>query len=521
MEPAVQTSAGIAKGSIPNESLTPHLEGITVEDIITAERVLSAVANLATQKDGFKVYKQSGLRPFRKALAKCLEIHQQQMYEGKPKDEYYEDREKKRTLKRQKTTEKALQRQYIEKTALRQGRVDRLKAMQEEGAAEEKLKVLMIPDGHVDSEPVLLTENGETPSVQLPCLRSCYVCKVRYRDLHHFYDQLCPSCASLNWEKRRTSADMRGRVAIVTGARVKIGYHVTLKLLRAGCIVVATTRFPNSAVDNFRKEADFASFQDRLCIYGLDLRDVPGLEAFIRYLKQRFEATGIDALINNACQTVRRPVAYYTPMVEQEQSLWEKADETHRTLLSGCREFENLRRRVTLGHEGASRVTIMPQPARAAATSSDALVYAKSNSAALISSNDIEAPFAKTGLTHSAAMSQMIILPEDAGVNEDLLPKGVSDINGQQLDLRKTNSWLLKMEEVSTPELMECMFVNAMAPFILNSRLKPLMTIPSDDRPDRYIVNVSAMEGKVRHRRQFPWPLICALRPNLSFIDSR
>ena len=75
---------------------------------------------------------------------------------------------------------------------------------------------------------------------------------------------------------------------------------------------------------------------------------------------------------------------------------------------------------------------------------------------------------------------------------------GLSDINGQQLDLRTKNSWLLKMDEVSTPEIMECMFVNAIAPFVLNSRLKPLMEASAGnlDRPDRYIINVSAMEGK-------------------------
>jgi NAD(P)-dependent dehydrogenase (short-subunit alcohol dehydrogenase family) len=39
------------------------------------------------------------------------------------------------------------------------------------------------------------------------------------------------------------------------------------------------------------------------------------------------------------------------------------------------------------------------------------------------------------------------------------------------------------------------MFVNAIAPFVLNSRLKPLMETPTN-RPDRYIINVSAMEGK-------------------------
>ena len=32
--------------------------------------------------------------------------------------------------------------------------------------------------------------------------RSCYLCKNWFTKLHHFYDQFCPSCAEVNWEKR-------------------------------------------------------------------------------------------------------------------------------------------------------------------------------------------------------------------------------------------------------------------------------------------------------------------------------
>lgn len=79
-----------------------------------------------------------------------------------------------------------------------------------------------------------------------------------------------------------------------------------------------------------------------------------------------------------------------------------------------------------------------------------------------------------------------------------LLPSNLHDVNGQQLDLRRHNSWLLKLPEVSTPELVEAMFINVVSPFIINSRLIPIMTEGSarSTRPDRYIVNVSAMEGK-------------------------
>ena len=62
----------------------------------------------------------------------------------------------------------------------------------------------------------------------------CYVCKQQYTAVHHFYDQLCPPCAELNFAKRTETADLRGRVALLTGGRVKIGYQAGIKLLRAG-----------------------------------------------------------------------------------------------------------------------------------------------------------------------------------------------------------------------------------------------------------------------------------------------
>ena len=62
----------------------------------------------------------------------------------------------------------------------------------------------------------------------------CYVCKQKYTVVHHFYDQMCPTCAAFNFAKRTESADLSGRVALLTGGRVKIGYQAGIKLLRAG-----------------------------------------------------------------------------------------------------------------------------------------------------------------------------------------------------------------------------------------------------------------------------------------------
>jgi 3-oxoacyl-ACP reductase-like protein len=98
--------------------------------------------------------------------------------------------------------------------------------------------------------------------------RNCYVCKKTYTKLHHFYDTMCAECADFNYAKRFQTADLTGQVAIVTGSRLKIGYHITLMMLRAGATVVATTRFPVDSALRFSKEEDFTEWGHRLKIHG-------------------------------------------------------------------------------------------------------------------------------------------------------------------------------------------------------------------------------------------------------------
>lgn len=56
--------------------------------------------------------------------------------------------------------------------------------------------------------------------------RQCYACKARFTQLHFFYALLCPKCAALNYRMRHLTCDLHGRVALLTGARVKIGYMI-------------------------------------------------------------------------------------------------------------------------------------------------------------------------------------------------------------------------------------------------------------------------------------------------------
>ena len=62
-----------------------------------------------------------------------------------------------------------------------------------------------------------------------------------------------------------------------------------LKLLRAGCHVLTTSRFPHDAALRYAREQDFGAFSLRLEIVGpLELANVPLVEAFCDAVAARF-----------------------------------------------------------------------------------------------------------------------------------------------------------------------------------------------------------------------------------------
>jgi NAD(P)-dependent dehydrogenase (short-subunit alcohol dehydrogenase family) len=301
--------------------------------------------------------------------------------------------------------------------------------------------------------------------------RHCYVCKQDYYELHHFYDQLCPECAAFNWFKRTELADLSGRVALLTGGRVKIGYQAGIKLLRSGAHLIVTTRFPRDSAARYAEEPDFEEWGHRLEIFGLDLRHTPSVEAFCHHLLET--RPRLDFIINNACQTVRRPPAFYRHMMDGETAALSTLSGRARRLLE---DYETLRGRNLLPAPGTT--------ARGEALSLESAAEPPSHRA-------IEPP---AGLTHAAELSQAPLLPDDHLVEHELFPSGRLDQDLQQVDLRGRNSWRLLLAEVSSVELLEVQLVNAIAPFVLNARLKPLM-LRTENR-DKHIVNVSAVEGQ-------------------------
>jgi NAD(P)-dependent dehydrogenase (short-subunit alcohol dehydrogenase family) len=323
--------------------------------------------------------------------------------------------------------------------------------------------------------PPKALEAGEPEVVrEVATPKKCYVCKAEYRLVHSFYDALCPPCAELNYDKRFQTADLRGKVALVTGARVKIGYQAALKLLRAGAQVVATTRFPHDAARRYASEPDFAEWKDRLQVHGLDLRHSPSVEIFCSLIDR--DLGRLDLLVNNACQTVRRPPGFFTHLLEFEERAAEALPAELRPLVA--RHHESVRLLDAAG--AAPRLAAPPAADAVASEDADGLAAWRGGGAGL-------------GLRHSARLSQIGFGFDEAARRADLFPAGAVDADLQQVDLRELNSWRLKLAEVGTPEMIEVQLVNAVAPFILCARLKPLM-LRAPGR-DKHVVNVSAMEG--------------------------
>jgi len=170
-----------------------------------------------------------------------------------------------------------------------------------------------------------------------------------------------------------------------------------------------------------------------LSVHGIDLRHTPSVEELCTQLLD--ENDRLDFLVNNACQTVRRPPGFYEHMMDHE--ITASVDKKALALVASQRSRDRL---------------------------------------------------------SSASLTQVPLLDEDHLDPSAMFPRGRLDADLQQVDLRRVNSWRLQMHEVSTIELLEVHLVNAVAPFVMNARLKPLMmAVPS---ADKHVVNVSAMEGQ-------------------------
>ncbi len=310
---------------------------------------------------------------------------------------------------------------------------------------------------YVDKTPIEQKTDYISPPTgqKFHYLKRCYVCKKSYNIMHTFYCSLCIKCGDFNFSKRTqyVQVNLDNCISIVTGGRVKIGYEIALMLLRSSCTTIVTTRFPNDCALRFKKEKDYNTFNHHLHIASLDLRFLDQINTFCDFISTNFASLfnkqNKFILINNAAQTIRKPPVFYSHLI---------------------------------ANESVSPVQL--------GIVSD--VFCKVNyESTLLIKNDSSLSTSSSSISHS---SQIALIPSDrpGWHNRDVFPINSFDENGQQIDLRETNTWVLKADQINPIELLEVHIINSMAPFCLITRLKSFMS----QFKTSYIINVTAVEGQ-------------------------
>ncbi len=164
----------------------------------------------------------------------------------------------------------------------------------------------------------------------------------------------------------------------------------------------------------------------------------------------------LDILINNAAQTVRRSPEAYAPLVAAEAAELTDGRERAVPLSTFGRSVDAHPRALEATTDGSGA-----EPAHWAPTP-DAL-------AALA--------------LHAGSASP-----------ERIASGSAIDAGGLVPDLLHVNSWVQHVDEVDPLEMLEVQLCNMTAPFVLVSRLRPVLAASPARRT--YVVNVSAMEGQ-------------------------
>jgi len=257
------------------------------------------------------------------------------------------------------------------------------------------------------------------------------VCKAKYRRLHPFYDALCPECGDLNYGKRFQTADLRGRVALVTGARVKIGYQAALGACWGRRDGRPTTRFPTTPRGDTRP-----SRTSRVGRPPPDPRPRPASLAERRDLCSLLgrELKRLDLLVNNALPDGASAPGFYEHLLDFEELPEEALPAELRPVLAPH-------------HESVRRLEAAAPVADAPAEGLGGLVAWRGGGAGL-------------GLRPLAALAGALRLRRGRG-GRTSSRAGRSTPTSSKVDLRAVNSWRLTLAEVATPEMIEVQLVNA------------------------------------------------------------
>ena len=309
-----------------------------------------------------------------------------------------------------------------------------------------------------------LKDKNQSNEKQKVIFKNCYICKDKLglNNIHQFYGNLCKKCGEYNYSFRTMKLDFTGRIAIVTGGRVKIGYYIATKLLSYGAKVLITSRFPKDTLFKYQKNPEYEKWKDNLIIYPIDFRIFESTIKLIKFINDNFPH--VDILINNAAQTIRRTASYYKYLLPIETKNLNKEDD--KKIIKN--DYINLQKQLKQENQNQ-------------------------NQNSLISLMDNKSKEYKEILPLSVIASQIRIMEEKSQPNVTVM--GSDD---QPYDFSKgKNSWNFEFDEIPFQEFTEVQIINTWTPYYLCVKLKPLMM--ASPFPDKYIVNVTSVEGIFNH----------------------
>ena len=195
---------------------------------------------VATPASSFKtVLELKQHKRLRTSLLPLVEYFTAKLYRGQDPAEYREQIQSKRAKNDRNQRMRALDREAVAKTKLREERLRKLRqleetnfntsseaelldwkketeggkrrigngtggvdgdddtrdALEEEQRKQQQLSGMLVPDGVVEEEEGKEKNEQTGPQKTLHTPNACYCCKKRFTDVHHFYASMCPSCA--------------------------------------------------------------------------------------------------------------------------------------------------------------------------------------------------------------------------------------------------------------------------------------------------------------------------------------
>lgn len=299
----------------------------------------------------------------------------------------------------------------------------------------------------------------------------CYICRLRIHKPHRIFSAMCEPCGEFNLAGSSASLPhnlrLEGRTALVTGARVNLGFHVVLRLLRCGAYVIASTRYPRDAVARYQDQPDSSDWMGRLRVVGADFRTANDAFALVSQTKSILHewGSGLDILINNAAQTL-------TDSVEMEE-----AAVARETALTG--------RAMPMLAEGSYEARVWR-----GASANNALKDAGSDDNTRVNNTTGVAP-AKEATSEAISLEKLTLA-------QHVVEKGRTVI-GAIVKRPEPSSWVQSLSDIPYEDVVTAHSINTFVPLILIRELLPIMDRRkhgnSNPESTGHVINVSSREG--------------------------